>query len=53
MASELSMQCNLVYRFLKYALPQDTIDVDLKGCTLKVLKNDYTVPNLYRLMHGE
>ena len=44
MVCELSMQCDLVYRFLKYALPEDAIDVDLKVCTLKgihTFKKDY------------
>ena len=35
MACELSVQCYLVYRFLKYSLPEDTIDVHLKVHTLK------------------
>ena len=35
MACELSTQCYLVYRFFKCALPEDTIDVDLKVYTLK------------------
>ena len=44
MACKLSMQYNLVYRFLKCALPKDMIDVDLKVCTLKgihMFKKDY------------
>ena len=35
MACKLSMQCNVVYGFLKCALPEDTIVVDLKFHTLK------------------
>ena len=34
MACELSMLCDLVYRFLKCALPEDTRDMHLKVCTL-------------------
>ena len=44
MACELSMQCDLVFRFLKCVLPEDTIDVDLKVCTLKgihTFRKDY------------
>ena len=44
MACEISMQCNLVHRFLKCAIPGDTIDVDLKVHTLKgihMFKKDY------------
>ena len=33
MACELLMQCDLIFGFLKCALPEDTIDVDLKVCT--------------------
>ena len=29
------MQCGLIYGFLKCALPEDTIDLDLKVCNLK------------------
>ena len=38
------MQCDLVYGILNCALPEDTVDVDLKVCTLKgnhMLRNDY------------
>ena len=35
MACELQMQCDLVHGFLKCSLPEDTVDVDLKFCTLK------------------
>ena len=38
------MQCDLMYGFLKCALPEDTIDVDLKVCMLKgiyTFKKDY------------
>ena len=44
MTCELSMQCDLVYRFLKCALPEDTTDMDLKVHTLKgihTFKKDY------------
>ena len=44
MAFELSLQCNLVYRFLKCAFPEDTADVDLKVYTLEGIhkfKKDY------------
>ena len=37
MACELAMQCDLVLRFLRCALPEDTINVDIKVCTLKVI----------------
>ena len=35
MACKLAIQCDLIFRFLKCALPEDTINVDLKGHTLK------------------
>ena len=35
MACELLMQCHLVFGFLKCALPEDTIDVNLKDHSLK------------------
>ena len=44
MASELSTQCDLYYWFLRYALPEDTIEVDLKVYTLMgihTFKKDY------------
>ena len=44
MACKLAMQCNLLYGFLKCALPEDMIDVDLKVQTLKGIntyKKDY------------
>ena len=44
MACELLMQCDFIYGFLKCALPADTMDVDLKVCTLKVIhtfRKDY------------
>ena len=44
MAHEVAMQYNLILRFLKCALPEDTIDVDLKFHTLKgihIFKKDY------------
>ena len=34
MACELLMQCDLVFGILECTLPEDTIDVDLKVCTL-------------------
>ena len=44
MASELAMKCDLEHGFLKCALPEDTINVDLTVCTLKgihTFKKDY------------
>ena len=44
MAWALTVQCHLVYQFIKCALPGDTIDVDLKVHTLKgihMFKKDY------------
>ena len=44
MACELAMQCELVYGFLKCALPEDRIDMYLKVHTLKgiqTFKKDY------------
>ena len=44
MACELSTQCDLVYGFLKCALPDVTIDVALKVPTLKefhTFRKDY------------
>ena len=44
MVCELSMQCDLIYRFLKCALPVVTIDVDLMVHNLKeihMFKKDY------------
>ena len=44
MACESLMQCDLVYGFLKCALPQDTINVDLKVHTLNrihTFRKDY------------
>ena len=35
MTCELLTQCDLIFGLLKCALPEDTIDVDLKICTLK------------------
>ena len=35
MACELSTQCDLIFGSLKYTLPEDTIDVDLKVHTLR------------------
>ena len=38
------MQCDLIFRFLKYVLPEDTIIVGLKVCTLKcihIFRKDY------------
>ena len=55
MACELSMQCDLVYRFLKSALPEDIIDVDLKVHTFKEsthLKR-ITSPKHPNVSHGE
>ena len=34
MACDLLTQCDLIFGILKCALPEDTIDVDLKVCTL-------------------
>ena len=48
MVCELSVQCDLVYRFQKCALPEDTKDVDLKVCILKginTFKKDYKLPS--------
>ena len=55
MACELSIQCDLVYGFLKCALPEDTIDVDLKVHTLKEIhtfKKDYK-SQTSKCSHGE
>ena len=44
MACKLLMQCDLIFGFLKCALPDDTIDVDLKVCTPKgmhAFRKDY------------
>ena len=44
MACKLSTQCDLVYGFLKCALLEDTIDVDLEVCTWKgihTFRKDY------------
>ena len=44
MACKLAMQCDLMYGFLKYVLPDDMINVDLKNCMLKgihIFKKDY------------
>ena len=44
MACELAMQCNFKFRFLKCALPEDMINVNLKVHTLKgihTFKKDY------------
>ena len=35
MACKLAVQCNLMYEFLKCALPENTIETDLKVCMLK------------------
>ena len=34
MACELSANCDLIFGILNYNLTEDTIDVDLKVCTL-------------------
>ena len=44
MACDLAVICDLLYRYLKCGLPDDTIDMDLKVCTLKgihTFKKDY------------
>ena len=44
MTCKLAMQCNLVFRFLKCALPEDTIKMDCKVHTLQgihTFKKDY------------
>ena len=56
MACELSKQCNLFYSFLKCALPEETIDVDLKACTSKGIhkfKKDYKSPDIQMEVYGE
>ena len=56
MAYKLSMWSNLVYGFLKCALPEDTIDVDLKVYTLKgihTFKKDYKSPKPSNVVCGE
>ena len=35
MACEHTIQCDLAYGVMKCGLPEDTVDVDLKVCTLK------------------
>ena len=55
MACMLSMQCNLVYEFYKYSLPEDTADVDLKVYTLKGIHTfkRTTSPKPPNVAHGE
>ena len=35
MASEITPTCNLIFGYLRCNLPKDTIDIELKVCTLK------------------
>ena len=35
MACKLSMQCDLIFGIIKCTIPEDTVDVDLKVCTLR------------------
>ena len=49
MVCEFALQCNLMYGFLKCALPEDTTDMNLKVHTLKGNSHIYKglqVPNL-------
>ena len=44
MVIKLAVQCNLIYAYLKCGLTEDTINVDLKVYTLKIIhtfRKDY------------
>ena len=44
MGCKLAVKCNLMYGYLKCGLPEDTIKMDLRICTLKgihTFKKDY------------
>ena len=49
MTSELMTQCDIIFGFLKCALPDNAIDVDLKVCTLKgihTFQKDYKLQTM-------
>ena len=55
MACKLAMQSDLIFGFLKFALPEDTIDVELKVCTLKGSTHSKRTisPKHQGVVHGE